>query len=251
MTRGAVIGVLGGMGPEATHVFYGHLIAATPAARDQDHVRVFIDSNPGIPDRTEAVLNLGPSPVPMMLDSIEGLHRAGASFVVIPCVSAHVFIDELRAKSALPILSILDCVAEAVVAGGHRRVGLLATDGTLRAGVFARRLRADGIETLTPSEDDQTAVSAAIRAVKGGADPSTRSRHARALDGVASRLRDRGATGLVLGCTEIPLIYPRPTEADTYDSLRLLALAALRAAGREPVPAEPVPVTAEAVGGRS
>ena len=111
-----VIGMLGGMGPEAALNCFAKIIANTPAQKDQDHLQVIINSNPKVPDRTAAILGRGPSPVPAMVAGIEALERAGAGFVIIPCVSAHVFLDALRAAVRLPILSIFDAVAEAGMA---------------------------------------------------------------------------------------------------------------------------------------
>ena len=108
------VGVLGGMGPEATLICFKRIIKNTPAGKDQDHIRVIIDSNPKVPDRTESMLENGPSPVPLMISGCRALERAGADFIVIPCVTAHFFIDELRAETDLPILSILDAFSEAV-----------------------------------------------------------------------------------------------------------------------------------------
>src|SRR3990170_1742628 len=82
-----VIGVLGGMGPEATLTCFARIIQNTLAEKDQDHLRVIIDSNAKVPDRTEAILGKGPSPVPVLVQSAAGLAQAGADFIIIPCVS--------------------------------------------------------------------------------------------------------------------------------------------------------------------
>jgi len=240
--RHKVVGVLGGMGPEATLAFYANLIAATPATRDQDHLQVIINSNPRVPDRTAAVLGKGPSPVPALLAGIEVLARAGATFVVIPCVSAHIFIDELRKDAALPVISILDVVADAI--GGHpggvRKVGLIATEGTIRAGVFARRLSAGQIDVLCPAETDQGIVSGAIYDVKAGATPARRRAIAGDLVAVSERLIASSAQALVLGCTEIPLVFPSASVGvPVFDSLKLLAEASVAAAGLPPVVVDP------------
>ncbi len=235
-----VIGVLGGMGPEATIAFYARVVSQTPAARDQDHLRVVIDSNPKIPDRTAAVLGQGESPVAAMAASIDVLQRAGADFVVIPCVSAHAFIDDLTARIRLPLLSILDAVAEHIQAqAGIRRVGLLATAGTVRAGLFQRRLADAGVDVVLPGEDDQARVMAAIYSVKASPSSAQREQATLSLREVAARLIARGAQGIVLGCTEIPLVFGAgDAPVPVFDSLMVLARASIRAAGLEPLPAE-------------
>lgn len=233
-----VVGVLGGMGPEATLAFYANVIAATPAKRDQDHLQVIINSNPKIADRTAAVLGAGPSPVPAMVESLEALARAGASFVVIPCVSAHAFIDELGRASPLPLISILDVVAAAIAAHPARvqRVALLATTGTIRAGVFERRLNASGVDVLCPGDAEQRVVSASIQAVKAGATAAERRAIAGELRRVTDGLVAASAQGIVLGCTEIPLVFPSEgAGVPVFDSLKLFAQAAVAAAGLPPV----------------
>lgn len=231
--RERVIGVLGGMGPEATIAFYARLVAQTPATCDQDHLRVIIDSNPKIPDRTAALVAAGASPVPAMVASIEALGRAGAEFVVVPCVSAHAFLDELRARVALPVLSIFDAVADDICADPHAigRVGLLATAGTVRAGLLARHLERRGMVVEVPVAADQDTVMAAIYEVKSGPTEARRAELRDSLRAVTRRLVTRGAQAIVLGCTEIPLIIGRDdAPVPVVDALDALARMARRAA---------------------
>ena len=233
-----VIGVLGGMGPEATLAFYARLIENTQARRDQDHVRVLIDSNPRIPDRTEALLGNGESPVPLMTSGVEALQRAGADFIVIPCVSAHVFLDELRGRVRIPVLSIFDAAAEHVRQDlpGLRRIGLLATTGTVTAGLFQRRLVESGLNVIVPGEQDQPRLMAAIYGIKASRARDDRARVAADVRAVAERVVALGAEALVLGCTELPLVLgPGDITVPVIDSLVSLARAALRVAGREPI----------------
>jgi aspartate racemase len=106
-----IIGILGGMGPDATLDLFKKIIKNTEAARDQDHLRVFIDNNPKTPDRSPAILGLGENPLPMMIESAKNLELIGADFIAIPCVCAHYFIKELRDRIAIPVISIIDEVA--------------------------------------------------------------------------------------------------------------------------------------------
>jgi aspartate racemase len=232
------IGILGGMGPEATQDLFGKIIANTPAEKDQDHLRVVIDSNPKVPDRTAAILAGGESPVPVMKAGVAALKRAGADFVVIPCVSAHFFLDELQRDAGLPILSMFEVTA------GHirrhypdiRKVGMLATSGTIQGGRFREKLAAAGIETLAPEDADQKGVMAAIYEIKGAAGGRQRAVIAAEIRAIAGRLVQRGAQGVVAGCTEIPLVLmPGDLDVPVFDTLALLARAAITAAGRQPV----------------
>jgi aspartate racemase len=233
-----IIGVLGGMGPEATLSLFENIIANTPATRDQEHLRVLIDSNPKIPDRTPAILGQGESPVPAMVESGRALERAGADFIVIPCVSAHFFLDEIRAHLSVPILSLFDAVAEELerqnpVPGA---VGFLATTGTMHGGKFQERLRGSAIETLVPDPDDQKRVMSVIYRVKAASLGPGRDEMRGELQSVVGTLVDRGAQGIVAGCTEIPLVLrPQDVPVPFFDSLLILARAAIVRAGRRPL----------------
>ncbi len=232
-----VIGILGGMGPEATLRCFAHILAQTPAQSDQEHLRVIIDDNPKIPDRTRAILGQGPSPVAALLESCRALERAGADFIIIPCVTAHFFFRELADQSPLPIASLLEVVGRAVAQARPpiRRVGLLGTNGTVRSGIFQEEFSRRGIETLVCEPQRQEQVMEAIYLVKASQQPEVRRRAAELLAGAAAHLLEREAQGVVAGCTEIPLaLEPEQVAAPYFDSLRLLAREAIRLAGREP-----------------
>ncbi len=184
------IGVLGGMGPEATADLFSKIIKATPAEKDQDHLRVIIDSNPGVPDRTAAILGGGESPVPAMAAGCTALSRAGADFIVIPCVSAHMFLDELRALSPLPVHSLFDAVT-AKIAQARPRIrtaGLIATTGTVQGGRFQAHLKAARIETIVPEDHVQKQVMDAIYDIKNTKTAASRNEIGRRLAASAETL---------------------------------------------------------------
>ncbi|MDA0699803.1 MAG: amino acid racemase [bacterium] len=206
MSGRKVVGVLGGMGPDATVDFFARLVAATHAGRDQDHLRILIDNDPTVPDRTAAIEGRGPSPAPRLAAMARGLVAQGADVLVMPCNSAHAFADAIVAAAA-PV-PFLDLIATTVRATRSRlpavaAVGLLATDGTLAARLYHDAYAADAVRTLSPLGDDQRTVMDAIYAVKSGAvDDAVRAR----LRLVAERLAAGGAEAIVAGCTEIPLL---------------------------------------------
>ena len=98
------IGILGGMGPEATSFFFNQLIKRTKAAEDQEHIKVIIYNNPEIPPRTDAILGNGPSPLPYLIEGVRMLHQAGADFIVMPCVTAHYYYNDIIAKEKVSFL---------------------------------------------------------------------------------------------------------------------------------------------------
>ena len=237
------IGILGGMGPEATLDCFGKIIKNTPAQKDQDHLRVVIESNPGVPDRTAAIIGNGPSPVPVIVEGCRVLEKAGADFIIIPCVSAHFFIDDIRRQANVPILSIFDAVAETIVRDypGIKSVGLLGTTGTVKGGLFQKRLAQEEIKTIAPDDAVQSTIMAAIYDIKGTTPARTRSEITATLVAAAESLiahKPDGARGIIAGCTEIPLaLGQQDLTVPYFDSLTILARAAIRRSGVTPVAA--------------
>lgn len=237
-----VIGILGGMGPEATVDCFDKIIKNTPATRDQDHLRVVIDSNPKVPDRTAAIIGKGESPVPVLAAGCRALKQAGADFIIIPCVSAHVFLAEIQQQSDLPILSIFDAVAEAVIRDHPQiqSIGLLGTTGTVKGGLFQKRFAQDSIKTIVCDDEMQSRVMAAIYDIKNAKAARTRAEITSELISAAESLITRspqGAQGIIAGCTEIPLaLRPEHLKVPYFDAVAILARAAIMHAGIEPIP---------------
>jgi len=230
-----VIGIVGGMGPEATLDLYREILRATPAQKDQDHLRVIIDSNPKIPDRTPAITGAGGSPVPAMAMSCRAVANAGADFVIIPCISAHFFLEELQQQIDLPVLSAFDAVSEHILARHPdiRRVGLLATSGTITGGRFAACLADHGITTIVPDKDHQERLMAAIYRIKASLDPQVRAQCRADLIAAAVHAVAQSAQGIIAGCTEIPLeLKPSDLSVPLFNPLAILAQAAVERAVR-------------------
>jgi len=202
------IGILGGMGPEATAYFFSLIIKHTAATRDQDHIPVLIYNLPQIPERTPAILGKGPSPVPLLRKGVRTLARAGADFIVVPCVSAHAFLPQIRRASPVPILSLVEeALVNAEKANPRlKRAGLLASTGTVRSGLFAKTFSKAGIEIITPKDEEQSRVMEAVFGKRGVKAGFTKGRPRRLVLDIARRLVRRGAGAIIAGCTEIPLV---------------------------------------------
>jgi aspartate racemase len=227
------LGVLGGMGPAATADFLARLARLTPAARDQDHIATIVYSDPATPDRSDAILGHGESPLPALLKGIDFLNRVGCALIAIPCNTAHHWYRDLAARSAAPVLHIVDATADRLrSASDIDTVGVMATDGTLRAAIYQDRLGAAGIRTAHLTElGDRNPVMRGIRAMKAGRDDQARD----LLHDAGHELVRRGAQALVVGCTDVSAALAGTTSVagvEVLDASDCLALAAIDKLGR-------------------
>jgi len=213
------VGVLGGMGPAATALFYRRLIELTDAACDQDHLHVLIDSDPSVPDRTDEYLRGSEAPLASLVLMAARLRGAGADFLVMPCNSAHLYFDRLVSAAALPMLHIVEEVGRELIVAGHRRIVLLGTLATMRSNLYTARL-AKIAEVTLPDAPQQERIHAAILQVKAGRVDDARELLAPVLEWADAQAPD----AIVLGCTELPLaVEPADVKAPLVDSITALA----------------------------
>lgn len=229
-----ILGILGGMGPEATANLYQEIVKLTPAQKDQDHIPTLIFSFPQIPDRTTAIRNHDRSIVPYLVEGTTRLEKAGASFIVVPCNTVHYFYDDMQRAVKIPILHLIREAVEAV-AKRHpdaRRIGLLATNGTISTGLYEREFSARGMTLVYPDERIQNdCVMKAVYGIKAGADKQTSEE---LLFAAGQNVERKGAQVIVLGCTEIPLAFnPQRASVPVINATRVLAEAAIREFFRE------------------
>jgi aspartate racemase len=229
-----IIGILGGMGPEATAYFYSLLIKHTRAAKDQEHIPAVIWSDPRVPDRTAAILRGGPSPLHRLAAGARGLRRAGANFLVIPCLTAHYYLDELKKACPIPVVSLLQETERFLKRSRPRLrcVGLLASSGTIRSGLFQKAMARVGVQVLVPSESEQKKVREAIYGRQGIKAGFTSGKSKTLLRGVASHLIRLGAQAIMAGCTEVPLaLKPEDLPAPILDPMDIAARSCILRAG--------------------
>lgn len=223
----AVIGILGGMGPMATVDFVEKIIQQTPAKNDQEHLPLIIHSVPQIPDRTACLMDQRESPLPGMVRGVNTLLGAGVSAIAIPCNTAHYWYDALTRVSAVPIFHIAQACAQKIVDEGGGTVGLMATDGTLKAGFYPKELARSGIKLILPESGLQRQVMSGIYHVKSG-DIGT---GGKILERCIEQILELGVEKVILGCTEIPLALERiesPLIDRGIDATSALAAACVR-----------------------
>lgn len=217
----------------ATADLYRKIIERTRADRDSEHIRVYIDGNAAIPDRTAAILHGGEDPVPEMLSALRHLEACGADCIIMPCNTAHYFLPRLREQTALPILDmqrITAAVCRERFPG--KTAAILATDGTVQSGLYDRALDAEGVRWIHPGESEQKSLMHLIYGVVKASRPMEPEKER--WDAILDTLRGQGADLFILGCTELPVLAGvLPSEGPFLDPTDELAKAAIRFCGYE------------------
>ncbi len=231
-----IIGILGGMGPEATIDLFTKIVKGTKVKTDQDHLRILIDNNPKIPDRTLAIQRKGQNPLTQLIRSAKLLENAGADFIVIPCVTAHHFFEPLQKRVKIPFLHLVEETVKYIQTRlkGIRKIGLIATTGTIQTGLFQKAFSNHVIELILPTPEVQKKwVMEAIYGKKGikVIGPSENSK--RLILKASESLIKQGAQAIIAGCTEIPLVLKEgDLSVPVIDPISILARAAIAKAQR-------------------
>lgn len=229
------IGIVGGMGPAATADLMKKITDMTDADCDQEHIHLLIDSNVNIPDRTAAILHGGEDPVPELLAASKRLESIGADFLIMPCNTAHWFIPALESEVGIPFLNMPAETARLLKEMDVETAAVLATDGTVQSGLYEEALRAEGISAIYPDDEQQKTVMSLIYDYikRGILDPAQLPHDEMAA--ICSSLRARGATAVLLACTELPVAFSLMGlyEDDCIDPTSVLAGAAIREAGAQ------------------
>jgi aspartate racemase len=201
------IGVVGGVGPAATVDFMGKVVRLTEARRDQEHIKMVVEQNPQIPDRTEHLVHGGTDPTIALFATCRKLEAAEADLIAIPCNTAHAFVERIQPHLRVPVLNMLDeTMTQVADRFPGRTVGLLATSGTVQSGVYAAAARRAGITLIVPDAAHQARVTQAIYGPAGVKAGHTEGRCRDDLLAAIGHLAERGAQVAILGCTELPLI---------------------------------------------
>jgi aspartate racemase len=217
------VGIIGGVGPQATVDLMQRVIDRTPAGDDADHMRMIVDNDPAVPSRIKALIEMtGPSPAPHLASMARGLVAMGADILAMPCNTAHHYLDDIRAAAApVKVLDMVALTADRIAAlpVRPRSVGLLASTAVRLTGLYDQALAERDLQALYPSNQDD--VLAVIKAVKAGKAGSTQRA---GIFAAANDLRAQGADALVIACTEISALDGAlPGAIPALDALDVLA----------------------------
>jgi aspartate racemase len=244
------VGILGGMGPEATVLLMQRVIAATPASDDSDHIPLIVDQNPQVPSRIRHLIEgTGDDPGPVLAAMARRLQAAGAEALAMPCNTAHHYAPAIRQAVTIPLIDMvaLSVAHAARLAGTGGTVGILASPAVRRIGLFDRLFAEAGLRAAYAPDED--ALLATIRQIKSqGATPEART----SLAAASAELLRHGAQVQMIACTEFSLIAeavaPGVTAFDTLDLLveELIAFAASDSTNRKKAEKQPPAKSAKA-----
>ncbi len=224
-----IIGILGGMGPEATAFYYTQLIKKTSVKVDQEHIHVVIEANPRTPDRTRGIFKEGESPLPSLLSSVERLNRAGVDQVFITCITSHYYFDVMKQHAQFELIHALEYLSAYLKGMGVRRVGILATSGTLKTELFQKALC--DFELIQPSATQQKewVMDAIYNPETGIKSGHSTGKSLEQLMAACHTLIAEGAEVIIGGCTEIAMVLAdQPLDVRMVDPIMIVIEAIIK-----------------------
>ena len=223
------LGVLGGMGPQATQVFYQFVLDRTDAVRDQDHLPALILSDTKVPDRTLAILSGETEELyQRLLGDARLLARCGCTAIAIPCNTSHYFVDRLQGEGEVPSLHMIRETARELARQGKKRPGILATDGTIQTGLYQKECAAVGMEAVAPDPESQKLVMSIIYDEIKQGEQGSREKFAQ----IDRSIRRAGCDCAILACTELSVFSTYHNLPPFYlDAMAVLAERAVTLCG--------------------
>lgn len=225
------IGILGGMGPLATADLFRKIITLTDAESDNEHIEIIVENNTKIPDRTDHIINNGEDPTKHMIKSAIRLEMMGVDVIVMPCNTAHYFYDEIIKYIDIPFMNMIVETANKAkeLYPDTKKIGLLATEGTCKAGIYDKVFEQYDLELVKPDEDHQKYVTELIYDIKRGKTDIDLTNFRTTLEA----LKKREAELFILGCTELPVAFQMfNIDERCIDPTKILACSAIEFVGK-------------------
>lgn len=228
-----VLGVIGGMGPLATQLFYKMVIEHTDAHSDQEHINMVILNHATMPDRTAAILEGKLDDLLARLkEDADVLEKSGADYIAIPCNTSHVLIEKLQEETSLPVINMIQVTAKKIRGkyGEGARVGVMGTDGTIKTGLYQKACQACGLIPVIPVPENQKLVMKIIYdGIKDGGVIDYDD-----FEAVETQLRDEGCDCVIMACTELSCFKEQFQLSDYFvDAMEEMAKEAILLCGKK------------------
>ena len=226
------LGVIGGLGPKATAYFYNLIVDNTKADVDQDHIDAIYLNHASMPDRTRAILFKKTDELKgLLIEDAKLLESLKVSHIAIPCNTSHSFYEDIQNSVNIPVINMIDETIKYIISKFPEieKIGILATNGTREMRIYDKYANSNSVEIIYPSTEGQDCVMRAIYdGVKAGKEiPSS------SLDSVIEELKSKGCKAVVLGCTELSVIFHDRFDSDIVDPLRVLAYKSIEMSGKQ------------------
>jgi len=219
------LGILGGMGPDATALFYKKIIQNTSATCDQEHIPTIIYSNSKIPDRTQNIFNNTKGIVKNeLIKTLHVLINANVACIAMPCNTAHYWIEELQKETQIPILNMIQETRLYIESKKINRVGIIGTLGTMKTQIYQKEFQKSSTTLITPSEKEQSDIMEVITQIKTGSSiPELQQK----VSPILAQLQESSSSKVILGCTELPLLFENLSTDFIIDPMDILAQKAI------------------------
>lgn len=218
-----IVGIIGGMGPQATVDLMQRIIRATPALEDRDHIRCIVDNNPKVPSRIKAIIDgNGEDPGPCLADMAKRLEAWGADFIAIACNTAHVYYKAICQAVSIPVINMMDVVLFHLEQQypGCLEVGILASPAIRITRLYEEKFNPAGIKVIFPDPEAEALLFDVIKKIKAGdLGPAVQKSYKR----ICSHLEDKGVTLAIIACTELSALAVQAS-LKTVDAAQILAL---------------------------
>ncbi|WP_099158936.1 aspartate/glutamate racemase family protein [Virgibacillus ndiopensis] len=225
------LGVLGGMGPMATSVFFEQVIENTVADSDQDHINMVILNHATLPDRTDVILNnTGDTFLKPIKKDIQTLENIGVANIAIPCNTSHYFYHEMQQSTDINIINMVGETIKEIARkyGENSKIGLLATKGTIESGIYHSECNKYNMEMYTPNDTIQKKVMDIIYGIKSGIDLRADAFEAIIEDLIFNEKCDC----VILACTELSTITLRKDiKKYSVDAMEVLVQRSIKLSG--------------------
>lgn len=216
------VGIIGGLGPEATAKFYLEIVSACSDLNEQSHPPILIYNVPlPLQLEKECIVKAKNEEkcLPFLIQAAKILEKGGADFLVMPCNSLHIFIKEIRKAVKIPVLSIVEETVKFLKKQNIKDVGILATSITINRGLYQLKLNGHDIREIVPNNQDQAKLGQIIyNLVIGHYTEADK----QALDQITDSLVKKGAESIILACTDLQLLSPQHTKVRVFDTMQIL-----------------------------
>jgi len=217
------VGVIGGLGPETTAEFYLEVIFQCQKRNTKQRPSIVISSVPLLFEIEKDLIesNTGKERyIPYLLEEAKRLERSGVDFLVMPCNSLHVFINEIRESVSIPVLSIVEETVNYLKKHNFKKVGLISTSATVANNVYENKLRDEDIDYVTPDDLQRAQMDKIIQRLING---QHLNQDRELILEVVKELSAQNVDSVALACTDLQLLLPSSSEVPIFDTMKVLA----------------------------